>query len=135
MVDVWKVFCNENFQLMVICISICHCIMELKQIWTNWLLIEEHFHFATTLSQCNNCKKGLWRTKLNGSLCVKFCKCKKATMKKIYIKIFNFFSNCEKKHLLVHYVIIMMKIVIFLSCKMFFHWRCTWIKFFLIILH
>jgi hypothetical protein len=29
------------------------------------------------------------------------------------------------KHLLVHYLIIL-RIVIFLSCKMFFHWKCRW---------
>jgi len=45
-------------------------------------LIGVYFYFAKIMSQCCNCKKGLQRTRLNGSLFVKFCTCKKATMKK-----------------------------------------------------
>jgi hypothetical protein len=32
------------------------------------------------------------------------------------------------KYSLVHHVMVLLMIMIFLCCKMFFHWRCTWIK-------
>jgi hypothetical protein len=81
---------------MVVYIPIYHCIMKLEQIWTNKLLIGVHFHFATTLSQCCNCKKGLQRTRFNDSLFVKFCTCKKKTMKvKNSLKFSICFSNYE----------------------------------------
>ncbi len=87
MVDVWKTFCNKNFQLMVVYIPFYHCIMKLKQIWTIQLLNGRHFHFKMALSQCYNCKKGLL---------VKFCTCKETTIKKTFFtKKFNFFSSCE----------------------------------------
>jgi len=64
--------------------------------------------------------------KFNGNWSMKFCTCKKTTMKKksFSLKFSNsfqvvkFISNVLK-HLLIYYVIIMMKIVNFLSCKMF----------------
>ncbi len=67
---------------MVVYIPIHHYIMKLEQIWTNKLLIGVHFYFAKVMSQCYNCKKGLQKTRLNGCLFVKFCTCKKTTMKK-----------------------------------------------------
>ncbi len=47
------------------------------------------------LSQCYNCKEGLRRTRFNGSLSMKFCTCKKTTMKKKITKILNFFLSYE----------------------------------------
>jgi hypothetical protein len=82
MVDVWKTFCNKISELMVVYIPLYHCIMKLKQIWTIQLLNGRHFHFKMALSQCYNCKKRKWRTRFNGSLLVKFCTCKKTTIKK-----------------------------------------------------
>jgi hypothetical protein len=97
---------------MVVYIPIYYCIMKLEQIWTNILVIRVHFHFATTLSQCCNCTKGLWKIRFNGILSMKFCTCKKTTMKKNFFHNSQFFFklwNSYKmflKHLLIHYDVI-----------------------------
>jgi len=88
MVDVWKTFCNNFFQLMVVYIPIYHCIMKLEQIWKNSLLIGVHFQIATTLSKCYNYKKNY---KVLNSAHTKIQPWRKI----FFIKIFYFFSSCE----------------------------------------
>ncbi len=61
---------------MMVYIPKYNCIMKLKKIFKNYLLIGVHFHNATTLSRCCNCKKRSQRTRFNGSLPMKFYACK-----------------------------------------------------------
>jgi hypothetical protein len=83
---------------MMVYIPIYLCIMKLEQIWTNKLLIGVHFHFATTLSQCCNCKKGLQIKGLDLMVVYprNFAHVKQQPWRRIFfIKIFNFFSSRE----------------------------------------
>jgi hypothetical protein len=61
--------------------------------------------------------------------CVKKNPWKKISRQKFSI-FFKLWSSYQMflAHLLVHYAIIIMKIVIFLKCKMFFLWRCRWVE-------
>jgi len=96
MVDVWKNICNQNFQLVVVYISIYHCIMKLEQKWKTNLLFGVHFHFVIALSQCYNCKKILQRTIFMVVYPLNFADVKKQPWRIFFFtKILNYFSSCE----------------------------------------
>jgi hypothetical protein len=130
---------------MKICNQWCFTSQSTTMLW-NWCTNDQFNMRWSTFLICNNVGTILQLNKLkninfNGNFFMKVCMYKKTTIRNsLFHQSFQFvLKSWSSNHMilkwsLVHSVMIMLMIMILFGCKMFFHWRCTWTKWFFIIL-
>jgi hypothetical protein len=126
------------------CNQWCFTSQSTTMLW-NWFTNDKFNMKWSTFLICNNVgtilqSKKLKKLILMGIFSWKFACTKRTIRNSLFHQKFQFFlKSWSSNHMilkwsLVHYVMIMLMIMILFGCKIFFHWRCTWTKWFFIIL-